>query len=260
LTQRNTFWTLDAADEEQCIPRRGRAWSDLGSYPARLNQSCGEPSCEDSSTDAGYDLGSYPALLKQSHSESSFEDGSTEAGDSWSEKASEDTDFDRLSDAPTFPPGSFAFPPGVFAASPDPTESRTTLLLRNLPNAFRQAELMQILQDTNVLQHVDFLYLPTDFKTAAGLGYAFVNVTCGAQAQLAKAMLTGFSQWRDPACRKVLEVVWSSPHQGLDVLIEKYRNSRIMHPNVPDTFKPALLKDGFRVAFPPPTKRIRSPV
>lgn len=141
-----------------------------------------------------------------------------------------------------------------------PTESRTTLLLRNLPSAFRQAQLLQILQDSGFLQHVDFVYVPTDFRTAAGLGYAFINMTCGVQAQLAKAALTGFCQWHDPACRKVLEVVWSSPHQGLDVLIAKYRNSRVMHPNVPDTFKPALFKNGVRVAFPQPTKRIRSPL
>jgi hypothetical protein len=220
-------------DEEQCIPCRGRAWSDLASYE------------------------SYPALLKQGCGEPSFEDGSTDAGDSRSEMWSEDTDFE--SDAPAFPPGSFAAPPRVFAASLDPTESRTTLLVRNLPSAFRQAELMQILRETDLLQHVDFIYTPTDFKTGAGLGYSFINMSCGLHAQLAKAMLTGFSQWRDPACRKVLEVVWSSPIQGLDVLIDKYRNSRVMHPNVPDTFKPVLLKDGNRVEFPPPTKRIRSP-
>jgi hypothetical protein len=142
----------------------------------------------------------------------------------------------------------------------DPTESRTTLLLRNLPSAFRQTELLKILEDTGVLQHVDLVYTPTDFKTGAGLGYAFMNMTSAVQAQLAKAMLTGFSHWRDPACRKVLEVVWSSPHQGLDVLIAKYRNNRVMHPNVPDAFKPALFKNGVRVPFPQPTKRIRSPL
>jgi len=235
LIERNTFWSLEAAEEGQCIPRQGRAWSDLGSYPSLLKQSCVEPS---------------------------LEDGSTEAGDSCSERSVEDTDFDRLSEAlPICPPGSFAAPPGVFAASGlDPTESRTTLLLRNLPSAFRQMELLKVLEDTGVLQHVDFLYVPTDFKTGAGLGYAFLNTTSAVQAQLAKNTLTGFSHWHDLACRKVLEVVWSSPHQGLDVLIAKYRNGRVMHPKVPDDFKPALFKNGVRVTFPKPTRRVNSPL
>jgi hypothetical protein len=121
-------------------------------------------------------------------------------------------------------------------------------------------ELLKILEVTGFLHYVDFVYVPTDFKTGAGLGYAFMNLTGAAQAQLAKDTLTGFSHWHDPACRKVLEVVWSSPLQGLDVLITKYRNSRVMHPNVPDTFRPAVFQNGVRVAFPQPTKRIRAPL
>jgi RNA recognition motif-containing protein len=161
------------------------------------------------------------------------------------------------------PPGVFAAPPGVFntlAAPVDTSDSRTTLVLRNLPSAFRQAELLPILEEAGLAAHVNFVYLPTDFRRGAGLGYAFLDMSSSVQAQKAKAQLNGFCAWKDPACRKVLEVVWSSQIQGLKVLVEKYRNSRVMHPNVPDMFKPALFENGMRVPFPAPTKRVRSPM
>merc|ERR1711957_1160484 len=53
----------------------------------------------------------------------------------------------------------------------------------------------------------------------------------------------------DSSCRKVVEVVWSSPHQGLTILIERYRNARVMHPSVPDLYKPALFQNGVRWVF-----------
>lgn len=235
LSQRNTFWTLDVAEEE-CNPRRVRAWTS----PA-LESSCGAWECN----------------------ESNSEDRSTEGGDSLSEKSSE-VDCDSCCDTlPVLPHGRFAAPPGVFTAPKpkfDTSDTRTTLLLKNLPSAFRLTELMQIMQDLGLARHLDFVYVPTHFKTGAGLGYAFINATNSIQAQLLKAELGGFSQWQDPACRKVLEVIWSAPHQGLDVLVAKYRNSRVMHPSVPESYKPAVFKNAARVPFPPPTKRIRCPV
>jgi len=55
-----------------------------------------------------------------------------------------------------------------------------------------------------------------------------------------------------------LQVRWSSK-QGLHTHVELYRNSPVMHELVPDEYKPILLKDGVRIPFPPPTRRVRKP-
>jgi len=68
----------------------------------------------------------------------------------------------------------------------------------------------------------------------------------------------GFTRWPIPS-QKVGGVGWSGPHQGLASHVERYRNSPVMHEDVADSFKPVLLKDGKRIAFPPPTKRLKAP-
>lgn len=104
----------------------------------------------------------------------------------------------------------------------------------------------------------NLLYLPIDFYTQAGLGYAFVNFTTHENATLAMQELPGFRDW-PVASQKVCAVSWSDPLQGLDQHIERYRNSPVMHEAVPDLYRPILLDGGARQPFPPPTKRIRAP-
>jgi len=50
-------------------------------------------------------------------------------------------------------------------------------------------------------------------------------------------------------------VSWSSS-QGLDLHLERYRNSPIMHESVLDACRPVVLEGGVRVEFPAPTKKV----
>lgn len=104
----------------------------------------------------------------------------------------------------------------------------------------------------------DFAYLPVDFQSQAGLGYAFINFATVADAQLCFDRFEGFSNWKVPS-EKVCTVTWSSPTQGLEAHIERYKNSPVMHGSLPDEWKPVLLQQGVRVAFPPPSKPIKTP-
>merc|ERR1719382_524634 len=54
---------------------------------------------------------------------------------------------------------------------------RTTVMLRNLPNTLNRDKLRQTLDDMGFCGQYDLVYLPVDFSTGAGLGYAFINVT-----------------------------------------------------------------------------------
>lgn len=140
--------------------------------------------------------------------------------------------------------------------------TRTTLMLRNLPSCFTKQALLDTLDSKGMAGQFDFVYLPIDFLSGAALGYAFVNFSTTEDAELAMDRLQGFNSWNNllgSASQKVLEVCWSDPHQGLDMLVERYRNSRVMHGSVPDEFKPVMFKDGEKIDFPRPTKRVRPP-
>jgi hypothetical protein len=139
-----------------------------------------------------------------------------------------------------------------------PPHLRTTVMLRNLPNNYSRAMLLDLIDSEGFAKLYDFIYLPIDFKSRASLGYAFVNMTNHEAAKCFRDTFDGFSNWILPS-RKVCGVNWSGPHQGLEAHIERYRNSPVMHEAVPDIYKPALFMDGQRAVFPPPTKKLRAP-
>ena len=55
-------------------------------------------------------------------------------------------------------------------------DTRTTLMIRNIPNKYTTKMLMSEF-DENVPGLVDFFYLPMDCKNTCNVGYAFVNIT-----------------------------------------------------------------------------------
>jgi hypothetical protein len=133
-----------------------------------------------------------------------------------------------------------------------------TLMLRNLPNNYTRIMLISLLDNEGFGGQYDFVYLPIDFKSHASLGYAFVNLSTTEAAERCWKVFEGFNKWVVPSS-KVCSVNWSTPFQGLDAHVERYRNSPVMHEHVPDEYKPMLLSDGKRLPFPPPTKKIRAP-
>jgi hypothetical protein len=115
-----------------------------------------------------------------------------------------------------------------------------------------------MIDDAGFAGQYDFLYVPMDFMSRACYGYAFVNFTQPSDADRFWNTFNGFSQWAFPS-RKTCRTFWSKPHQGLEANIARYRNSPVMHKDVPDEYKPMVLIDGVRSVFPPPTKTIRLP-
>merc|ERR1711972_818639 len=102
------------------------------------------------------------------------------------------------------------------------------------------------------------VYLPVDFRTLAPTVYAFLNLASAADAQAFRRHMTGFTSW-GPRGMLACSVGWSLPHQGLEAHVARYRNSPLMHKGVPDEYRPVLFRDGHRVPFPPPTKKIKFP-
>lgn len=103
----------------------------------------------------------------------------------------------------------------------------------------------------------DFVYVPVSFLGFVALGYALVNMVDHEAAGRAHRFFSGFRGWPVPTTEKC-KVGWSS-NQGLAGLIERYRNSPLMHESVPQQYRPVLFQNGVLSTFPGPTVRIRKP-
>lgn len=121
---------------------------------------------------------------------------------------------------------------------------RNTLVLQNLEGGVLRSEVQAILDDAGFAGAYDFLYVPIDFNAKANLGHAIINfATTDAAAAFQKAF------------EGRVEV--STPVAGLNNLMQRYRNSPVMHPAVPDEYRPVVLRAGRRVDFLAPTCEVR---
>lgn len=137
-------------------------------------------------------------------------------------------------------------------------EEKTTVMLRNVPYNVARDSVIKMMDEAGFKGLYDFIYMPIDFRSKSGFGYAFINMVSNDAAQKFFGYFNGFAGWETKS-QKVAEVTWTESNQGLTVHVDRYRNSPVMHEVVPDEFKPAMFNDGVRVPFPPPTKPIRAP-
>jgi len=197
-------------------------------------------------------------LSKQWSGESEDEEGSTACG---SERAAcvSDTSETRHTDLVEQQKHSLDTTHSVPSSISDMTDdTRTTVMLRNLPTDYTREMLMDLLEREGFGCAYTFLYLPIDFKKKNALGYAFVDLATAQTVSEFWRKFDGFADRTTPS-DQVYAVSWCEPHQGLQAHIERYRNSSVMHDSVPDENKPVLMKDGCRVPFPRPTQKIRFP-
>lgn len=127
--------------------------------------------------------------------------------------------------------------------------NRTTLLLRKLPANVTRTSLLAMLDTAGFKGFYDFVYLPMDFKKGKVFGYGIVNFIDNSSAELASAHFGEAGAHVD----------WSDSHQGFQELIQRYRDSPIMHASMPEMSKPIIFSNGVVTAFPCPTKKIKAP-
>ncbi|CAM8884085.1 unnamed protein product [Rhodiola kirilowii] len=135
-------------------------------------------------------------------------------------------------------------------------DSRTTVMIKNIPNKYSQKLLLTLLDnhcahcndqilagrggDRAYLSSYDFVYLPMDFNNKCNVGYGFVNMTSPeATMRLYKAFHC--QSWEVFNSRKICQVTYARV-QGLQVLKEHFRNSKF----------PSGSDDIFPVVFEPP--------
>lgn len=134
----------------------------------------------------------------------------------------------------------------------------TAVIIRNIPNRLSRAALADVFDQQGFGGMYNMIYLPIDFSTQVSFGYAFVNFTTDAAMDSFSAHFEGFSRWGGSS-KKICKVVPCNDNESFGERVERYRNLPVMHPSVPDEFKPALFTKGHRVSFPEPTKNLVAP-
>lgn len=137
-------------------------------------------------------------------------------------------------------------------------ETQTTLVLGSLPERLTLAALLDLIIAKGFANVCSFVYLPMDMLVKMHLGYALVNISDPGDVDSFWAAFDGFADWTSPSAA-VCRVGWDSERRGLADLVDRFRNSQLMHRTVPDEYRPVLLERGERVPFPAPTKQIRAP-
>ncbi|KAL7270235.1 hypothetical protein RUND412_007065 [Rhizina undulata] len=130
-------------------------------------------------------------------------------------------------------------------------DTRTTVMLRNIPNKVDQQTLKEYV-DTTSKGLYNFLYLRIDFRNICNVGYAFINFIDPLDIiEFVKAK--SGTRWNKFNSEKVLDVTYANI-QGIDQLIEKFRNSSVMDQD--PSYRPKLFHSsgpfaGTEMEFPP---------
>ncbi|KAM3353456.1 hypothetical protein ACQJBY_024555 [Aegilops geniculata] len=143
-------------------------------------------------------------------------------------------------------------------------DTRTTVMIRNIPNKYSQKLLLNML-DNHCIEYnkkidagegggepfssYDFLYLPIDFNNKCNVGYGFVNLTTPeAAVRLYKAFHK--QPWEVYNSRKICQVTYARV-QGLEALKDHFKNSKF--PCESDEYLPVIFsppRDGRQLTEP----------
>lgn len=104
-------------------------------------------------------------------------------------------------------------------------ETRTALMIRNIPNKYNQKMLLSTLEEGHK-GHFDFIYLPIDFKNKCNVGYAFINFT---KPEFIEPFYKAFhgKKWGRFNSEKVCEITFARI-QGRQQLIAHFQNSSLL--------------------------------
>lgn len=141
----------------------------------------------------------------------------------------------------------------------DHTSHLTTLRISNIPAEYNREFFAKTLDREGFAGFYDFLFVPMNFGTNLNSGIAIANFRSNATAAEALKLFESYDRWLVDSTQ-VAVPTWSEYEQGLQDLLERYKNSPLMHESVPDICKPATFNTlGEISTFPAATRRIRKP-
>jgi len=140
-----------------------------------------------------------------------------------------------------------------------PSGVGTTLKIGNLRKSCRLDEFLETLEMTGYMEMLDFVYMPMDLRSAKtedellNFSHAIVNF---ASEDVAEVFLSTFHDSPETIFEGTGDVTYWDV-QGLDALVNKFRNIDAMHESMPSSCQPQLFKDGERIEFPAPTRLLK---
>ncbi|KAM0033293.1 putative RNA recognition motif domain, mei2-like RNA recognition, RNA-binding domain superfamily [Helianthus debilis subsp. tardiflorus] len=105
-------------------------------------------------------------------------------------------------------------------------DSRTTLMIKNIPNKYSSAMLLAVINEHNQGTY-DFIYLPLDFKNKCNMGYAFINMTDPLQIVPFYKTFNG-KKWEKFHSGKVASLAYARI-QGKAALISHFQESSLLN-------------------------------
>jgi len=103
----------------------------------------------------------------------------------------------------------------------------TTMMIRNMPGRYSQKDLMMDLQDLGFAGTYDFLYIPIDKRTAANVGYSFVNFTDHRWAERCSTLFQGYRFSQQKRSSNKLGSVSVAFLQGLEANLRHYEHAAV---------------------------------
>lgn len=131
----------------------------------------------------------------------------------------------------------------------------TSLNMRNFPRYFQYDHMLNLLYKFDFLDSVDFINIAfRKNNLSKNLGFAIINFTSHIDAAHFKLMLEGYNDWEqgpvdtryDGNCR----LEWNRSTQGLENLINYYRDAPIVLDNMKADITPMMLLRGEKMGFP----------
>ena len=116
-------------------------------------------------------------------------------------------------------------------------DKRTTLMIKNIPNKYSQAMLIELI-DEQFKGRYDFFYLPIDFKNKCNVGYAFFNLS-GLDGVIAFYSKFNGEKWGRFHSEKICEITYARV-QGKMKLVSHFKASSIMK-QVDNKVKPIVI-------------------
>jgi RNA recognition motif-containing protein len=131
-------------------------------------------------------------------------------------------------------------------------DTRTSLMVRNIPNKYTQQMLLsEFTEHGHGPGVIDFFYLPIDFKNRCNRGYAFINFVDYKDILAFHRRYFG-KHWRTFNSDKICDITYARI-QGKAAMLKRFENSALMEKD--DEYKPLVFGSegadrGKRIPFP----------